>query len=152
MQRIIIDTNVLVSGLIQQSFPYLILNDLFIERKIELCISDELIKEYFDFMHRKKFSKYPEFHLKAKLVLADIETKAMKFVPKTKVKNINDESDNKLLELADENKAKSTSPTPAAGNVICGDQQQAVACAHEQRSRGGDPRLRGRAPGSGFGL
>ena len=106
MQRIIIDTNVLVSGLIQQSFPYLILNDLFIERKIELCISDELIKEYFDFMHRKKFSKYPEFHLKAKLVLADIETKAMKFVPKTKVKIINDESDNKLLELADESKAK----------------------------------------------
>ena len=27
----------------------------------------------------------------------------------------------------------------------CGDPQQAVACAHEQRPRGGDPRLRGRA-------
>jgi len=106
MQRIIIDTNVLVSGLIQQSYPYLILNDLFIERKIELCVSDDLIKEYFDVLNRKKFSKYPDFLLKAKLVLADIETKAIKFIPKTKVKIINDESDNKLLELADECKAK----------------------------------------------
>ena len=29
--------------------------------------------------------------------------------------------------------------------LICGDPRQVVACAHEQRPRGGDPRLRGRA-------
>ena len=34
MQRIVIDTNVIVSSLIQQSYPYLIINDLFIEEAV----------------------------------------------------------------------------------------------------------------------
>ncbi|MEI6816943.1 MAG: putative toxin-antitoxin system toxin component, PIN family [Bacteroidota bacterium] len=106
MQRIIIDTNVLVSGLIQHSYPYLILNELFIERKIELCISDDLLKEYFDVLNRKKFSKYPDFVLNAKLVLAGLEMNATKYIPKTKVNIIDDFADNRLLELAAESKAK----------------------------------------------
>lgn len=105
MQRIVIDTNVLVSGLIQRGYPYLILNNLFIEDKIELCISDEVMKEYFDVLHRKKFAKYPSFILSADRVLADIEKHAKKFIPQNKVKVIKDDSDNKFLDLAVESKA-----------------------------------------------
>ena len=105
MQRIILDTNVLVSALIQRSFPYLIINELFIEDRITLCISDELISEYYEVLNRKKFSKYLDFVNAAQTVLATVETKAVKFYPKTKLSIISDQPDNRLLELAEESKA-----------------------------------------------
>jgi uncharacterized protein len=46
MQKIVLDTNVIVSSLIQRNFPNLIVNELFIEDKFQLCISDELMAEY----------------------------------------------------------------------------------------------------------
>ena len=56
MQKIVIDTNVIVSALIQRSFPYHIINELFIENKVQLCVSDELLAEYFEVLKRPKFS------------------------------------------------------------------------------------------------
>lgn len=106
MQKIVIDTNVLVSALIQRGYPYLIVNALFIEQKIALCISDALTAEYYDVLNRKKFSKYPDFISKAEMLLADIATKAIWFYPKIKLQIINDIDDNKLLELAVESKAE----------------------------------------------
>jgi hypothetical protein len=105
MQRIILDTNVLVSALIQRSYPYLILNELFVEQKIEVCVSEALLLEYYDVLRRKKFAKYPEFVSKAELVLADIESKSLRFRPRTHLKIISDLQDNRLLELAQECKA-----------------------------------------------
>jgi uncharacterized protein len=61
MQKIVIDTNVFVSSLIQRGYSYLIINDLFIERKIDLCISDEVLEEYYDVLTRERFSKYADF-------------------------------------------------------------------------------------------
>ncbi len=58
MQKIVIDTNVFVSSIIQRGYPYLIVNELFIEGKITLCISDEVLKEYYDVLKRRKFEKY----------------------------------------------------------------------------------------------
>ena len=48
MQRIVIDTNVIISSLIQKSYPYTIVNELFIDDKIEMCVSEELMAEYYD--------------------------------------------------------------------------------------------------------
>jgi uncharacterized protein len=45
MQRIVIDTNVIISSLIQKSYPYSIINELFIDDKIEMCVSEELMTE-----------------------------------------------------------------------------------------------------------
>lgn len=101
MQKIVIDTNVFVSGLIQRSFPFLIVNDLFIEGKFELCISDELLQEYLLVLKRKKFNKYIDFTNKAETLIADIETKSIKFLPTNKLTIISDKDDNKLLELAE---------------------------------------------------
>lgn len=100
MQKIVVDTNVLVSALIQRGYPYLIINELFTERKIEFCLSDEILKEYYNVLNSKKFSRYSDFLLKAETLLADIEMKAIKFTPKIKVKIINNLDDNKFLELA----------------------------------------------------
>ncbi len=69
MQNIVIDTNVIVSSLIQRNYPYLIINDFFIENKFQLCISDELFTEYYEVLARPKFSKFPDFLLKAESLL-----------------------------------------------------------------------------------
>ena len=58
MQRIIIDTNVIVSSLIQRNYPYLIINELFIEQKFQLCISDELIAEYYEVLLDQNFQDF----------------------------------------------------------------------------------------------
>ena len=41
--RLILDTNVLVSANIQKSYPYFIVDRVFADLSLELCISDELL-------------------------------------------------------------------------------------------------------------
>jgi len=101
MQKIIIDTNVLVSSLIQKSYPYKIIFDLFLEDKINLCVSSPLLKEYHDVLERPKFAQFQEFYIKAKIVLSNIEIKAICYEPDIKLDLITDKDDNKFLELAD---------------------------------------------------
>jgi len=105
MQKIIIDTNVLVSALIQRNYPYFILFNYVLENQVEMCISDDLFEEYFNVLHRPKFTKYPDFQNKAEFILAQIESFATKFYPKEKVDIISDRNDNRLLELALESSA-----------------------------------------------
>lgn len=105
MQRIIIDTNVLVSALIQKSYPYFVVSDIFLDRNIEWCISDEVLKEYHNVLKRDKFSKYSGFTARAESILASIEEIATLFTPKIRLTIINDPDDNRFIELADESKA-----------------------------------------------
>lgn len=102
MQKIVIDTNVIVSSLIQRGYSNLIIKELFIEQKIHLCVSDELMTEYYEVLARPKFSKFPDFFIRAEILLADIEAKATKFIPTIKLELISDLDDNMILELADE--------------------------------------------------
>ncbi len=105
MQKLVIDTNVFVSALIQRSYPYLIINELFVDGKIELCISDALLAEYYAVFNREKFARYSDFLNKAEILIAEIEARSFKFTPKKKLTIISDKDDNKFLELADECKA-----------------------------------------------
>ena len=102
MQKVIIDTNVFVSALIQRSYPYLIVRDLFIEERIQLCISDELLAEYYEVLSRPKFSGFPDFFIRAEGLLADINRRGLKYYHTTKINLISDQDDNKILELASE--------------------------------------------------
>jgi|SRR5690606_1964110 len=105
MLKIIVDTNVFVSALIQRSYPYLIVDAVFADPAVELCLSDDLFQEYVDVLNRKRFTKFPNFLANAQLLLADIETRAKKYHPTSKLHIIKDDSDNKLLELAEVSKA-----------------------------------------------
>ena len=105
MQKVIIDTNVLVSALIQRNYPNFILLYCVFENHVELCISDDLFEEYLKVLNRPKFSKYPDFQNKTEFVLAQIESKATKFYPKERLEILDDKDDNRLLELASESKA-----------------------------------------------
>jgi putative PIN family toxin of toxin-antitoxin system len=102
MHKVIVDTNVLVSALIQRSYPYHILYDLVLEDKIRLCVSQPLLAEYYEVLKRPKFEPFPDFGVKAKAVLAGIEIKAVWYDPHIKLDLISDRDDNKILELADE--------------------------------------------------
>ena len=102
MQRIVIDTNVIVSSLIQRGYPNLIIKDLFIEQKFQLCISDELLAEYYEVLVRPKFSKFQDFFIRAEALLVEIEAKATKYNPTITLDLISDDDDNMVLELADE--------------------------------------------------
>lgn len=102
MQKIVIDTNVMVSSLIQRSYPYLIINELFIDNKFQLCVSEELMTEYYEVLSRPKFAKFQDFFVRAESLLVDIETKSSKFVPTVKLDLISDTNDNMILELADQ--------------------------------------------------
>ena len=98
MQRIIIDTNILVSALIQRSYPNFIIYHCVLENLVEICISAALFEEYLDVLNRPKFSKYPDFLNKAEFVLSQIQYKALKFFPNERFQIINDVDYNRLLE------------------------------------------------------
>jgi uncharacterized protein len=102
MQKIVIDTNIIVSSLIQRGYSNLIINDLFIEDKFQLCVSNELLTEYYEVLARPKFSKFQDFFIRAEALLVEIETKATTYVPSIKLDIIEDKDDNMILELADE--------------------------------------------------
>ena len=102
MQRIVIDTNVIISSLIQKSYPYTIVNELFIDDKIEMCVSEELMAEYYEVLRRDKFARFHDFFSRAEALLIEIETKVTMFKPKISLQLISDTDDNMVLELADE--------------------------------------------------
>ena len=99
--RIILDTNVLVSALIQRNYPYFIVDSILADKNMWLCISDNLFAEYLNVLGREKFSRFPDFYARAQTLLADIESLSLKFKPTQIVDIIRDEADNRLLELAE---------------------------------------------------
>ncbi len=102
MQKVVIDTNVIVSSLIQRGYPYKIIREHFIEDRFQLCVSGELMAEYYEVLSRPKFAKFHDFFIRAEALLVDIENKATKFAPTIKLDLISDLDDNMILELADE--------------------------------------------------
>jgi putative PIN family toxin of toxin-antitoxin system len=100
MQKIVIDTNVIVSALIGSSFPRKILFDFVFERELHLCLSNEVFEEYIEVLNREKFRKYPHFVTQAEIVLSRLLELSEKYVPTRRVSLISDESDNRILELA----------------------------------------------------
>lgn len=102
MQKVVIDTNVLISALIQRSFPFLIVQELFLEHRFQICVSQELMAEYYEVLNRPKFSKFPDFVVKAEALLVEIESNSKIYKPQIKLDLITDADDNMILELADE--------------------------------------------------
>lgn len=106
MQKIILDTNVIISALISSNgISGLIINNLVLEKRVQVCTSDEVTKEYFDVIKRPKFSANKMFLVNAEMVISYINEIATNFSPHYKVHLIKDDSDNKFLELALESKA-----------------------------------------------
>ena len=99
--RIILDTNVLVSALIQHNYPFFIVDNILADTNLQLCISPKLFAEYLEVLKRDKFSRFPDFHARAQALLADIEGRSLRFDPSKVVTIIEDDADNRILELAE---------------------------------------------------
>ena len=100
MQKIVIDTNVLVSALISKGIPANIINELVFENKVVLCISDAVLEEYSEVLSREKFNKYKNFKIDAEIIINRIEEIALKLSPDITLNVISDEADNRFLELS----------------------------------------------------
>ncbi|GAB5466645.1 MAG: putative toxin-antitoxin system toxin component, PIN family [Candidatus Kapaibacteriales bacterium] len=104
MNRLILDTNILVSSLIQKNYPYLIVEHC-LEGDAGLCLSSILLKEYIEVLRRPKFARFPDFSSNASFLITRLSELAEIYEPKTKLDIIKDYPDNRLLELAQESKA-----------------------------------------------
>ncbi len=100
MQKLILDTNVIVSALISNSVPTQILYELVLSKKVEICLSDEVLLEYVEVLSREKFNKFVNFRAKAEIVLSKLREISTFYKTNRKIEVLTDLSDNKFLELA----------------------------------------------------
>ena len=100
MQKLILDTNVVVSALISSSIPSKILYELVLTKKVETCLSEEIFKEYVEVLNRDKFARFANFKIKAEVVLNKLREISTFYIIDRKVEVLTDTSDNKFLELA----------------------------------------------------
>lgn len=114
MQKVILDTNVIVSALISNAAPTRILYDLVLELLVESCVSLEILEEYEDVLGREKFDRFTNFRWRAEVVLSKIKEISALYYPIQKVELLTDVSDNKFLELA----AVSSADYLITGNTI----------------------------------
>jgi putative PIN family toxin of toxin-antitoxin system len=114
MQKLILDTNVIVSALISSSIPTQILYELVLPKKVEICLSEETFAEYIEVLNRDKFAKFSNFKSKAEIVLSKLREIATFYKTDIKVEVLTDTSDNKFLELA----AVSSADYLTTGNTL----------------------------------
>lgn len=103
--KIVLDTNVLVSGLISQGYPSKILEHILKGSLLQLCLSAAVLEEYQAVLARPKFSRFPSFVENAAATLLYLQHNSQVFEPRVSVDLLSDKSDNKFLELAMESKA-----------------------------------------------
>jgi putative PIN family toxin of toxin-antitoxin system len=60
------------------------------------------LAEYYEVLSRPKFSKFPDFFIRAEALLVYIESKSTRFFPTITLDLISDDDDNMVLELAHE--------------------------------------------------
>ncbi|MFT4095077.1 MAG: putative toxin-antitoxin system toxin component, PIN family [Niabella sp.] len=114
MQKIILDTNVIVSALISHSVPSKILYELVLTQKVSTCLSVEIYSEYTEVMNRDKFSNFPDFKSKANIVLNRLREISTFYRATRTIEILTDTSDNKFLELA----AVSSADFLITGNIL----------------------------------
>jgi len=100
MQKLVLDTNVVVSALISNSFPTRILYDLVLTGKVKTCLSYEVFSEYIEVLNRDKFSRFINFKMNADIVLNKLREISTFYKTGLKIEVLTDTSDNKFLELA----------------------------------------------------
>ena len=100
MQKLILDTNIIVSALISNSIPTKILYEIVLTQKVQTCLSEEVFAEYVEVMNRDKFVKYTNFKTKADIVLNKLREISKFYKTDRKIDILTDTSDNKFLELA----------------------------------------------------
>ena len=101
MQKIILDTNVLVSALWSPDKDIArILDEIVFEEKVETCLSMAILAEYEDVLSREKFAARPNWSERAARILDTLNAVGTFYKPIEKLSLIKDEPDNRFAELA----------------------------------------------------
>ena len=100
MKKIVLDTNVIVSALIGNSYPRQVVFEYVLSKKVEILLSNTIFQEYVEVLRRPKFYQYPRFITKAEIVLNKLDELATRSITDLKLSIIKDEPDNRFLELA----------------------------------------------------
>lgn len=101
MQSLVLDTNVVISALIaKNSPPSRIIDELVLNRKAKLYVSDETLAEYIEVLSREKFARFLDFKARAEILFSRLHEISIKFTPEIRLDIILDEEDNRFLELA----------------------------------------------------
>ena len=93
MQKIVLDTNVVVASLISNGIPFKIINELAFENKVTVCISGPIFDEYVEVLSRPKFSVFKDFKSRAETFITKIQEVAVKFSPDITLNVISDDED-----------------------------------------------------------
>ncbi len=99
MDRVVVDTNVLVSALIGKGNPRRVLEAIF-SGKVSFALSSSILAEYEAVVQRPKFSRYPEFVLYASPTLRSLQSIARFTEPDIIIRVCPDPDDDKFLVLA----------------------------------------------------
>ncbi|MBI4999721.1 putative toxin-antitoxin system toxin component, PIN family [Candidatus Gottesmanbacteria bacterium] len=92
--RVVIDTNVLISGVLWGGKPGLVIKN-YRQSKFTLFVSPFILGELANFLE--------EYHVKKEqreIILNEFKTKSIKIIPSRKIKICRDEKDNQVLDLA----------------------------------------------------
>lgn len=99
MNRIVLDTNVLVSGMINAHGPPGRIVDLLREGEIELVVDDRVLAEYREVLDRPKFGRYFDNNA-ARDIMKFLEQNTSYTVPVKSVTGLPDPDDTPFAELA----------------------------------------------------
>ena len=99
--KIVVDTNVIISGVFFNGLPYRFLNEI-VSNEIEIVASEEIINEYYNISEELVESKTGKFNKE----LFDIVIDKIKIInTQTKINVCRDPDDNKFLECAVDGRA-----------------------------------------------
>ncbi len=105
MKNVVVDTNVIVSGVIGAGKPRQIL-DMILQRKLNMCFSGETYDEYQGVLRREKFKKYPGFEDRASDFLKALQHIGTMVSPRHSFDVCADPDDDVFLDVAVECEAQ----------------------------------------------
>ena len=111
MIRVVLDTNVLVFAVIKTEGAEAAALDLATQHLAQLCVSEPILKEYIDVLHRPRLRLDP---IRVLWVLDFINREGFTVAPIVPLAACSDEPDNRFLECAD---------AAQAGYLVTGNKQ-----------------------------
>lgn len=100
MQKLVVDTNVVVSALISKSYPAQIIKDILLGGLAQLILTEAIWSEYVEVLHRDKFTRFADFRRNADLVLLRLDELAFRVTPTQRITMLSDADDDQFLEAA----------------------------------------------------
>ncbi len=105
MIKVVVDTNILVSAAIGKGYSFLIVDKIFSDELIELCVSETALDEFERVIQYSRLIKKENFKIKAKSICDNIKIFGSFYSPHIAFDILKDKSDNKFPDLAVEAKA-----------------------------------------------